>query len=136
MIKDFSFGIIPLKHDGEWRVLLICHKAGTFWSFPKGHADPGEEPYLAAKRELLEETGLSVEKLLSDLPIEEAYVFRGPKGLIHKTVSYYIAKVSGVLNLQPEEVEEAEWLSFEEAQKKLTLPQAKEVLRKATEFLP
>lgn len=38
------------------------HGAGT-WSFPGGHVDPGETFELAARRELLEETGIVAHKL-------------------------------------------------------------------------
>lgn len=46
-----------LVTDG--RCLLIGHATGTArWDIPKGIAEPGEEPEAAARRELLEETGL------------------------------------------------------------------------------
>jgi 8-oxo-dGTP diphosphatase len=33
------------------------------WGLPGGHVEPGEEPLAAAHRELMEETGLSVDRL-------------------------------------------------------------------------
>jgi 8-oxo-dGTP pyrophosphatase MutT (NUDIX family) len=35
----------------------------NLWGFPGGHVEPGEEPLPAAHRELLEETGLTVDRL-------------------------------------------------------------------------
>ena len=52
--------------DGEGRLLLQrrtmdAPSAAGKWSFPGGGIEPGEEPEEAARRELLEETGLAVD---------------------------------------------------------------------------
>ena len=69
-----SVAIIPVTSSG--RTLLIevyRHPIGTTsWEFPMGHADPGETPEEAARRELREETGLesaSLEMLYWHHPI-------------------------------------------------------------------
>ncbi|MDG4792070.1 NUDIX hydrolase [Micromonospora sp. WMMD1102] len=47
-------------HGGRW--LLMIERAGgdgtSGWAVPGGYVDPGEDPETAARRELLEETGL------------------------------------------------------------------------------
>ena len=45
---------------GKLRYLLIKNKRSSNWGFPKGHLEMGETKYDAAKREVLEETGLHV----------------------------------------------------------------------------
>jgi ADP-ribose pyrophosphatase YjhB (NUDIX family) len=45
----------------EERTLLIYHRKLEKWLPPGGHIDPNELPSEAAKREVLEETGLEVE---------------------------------------------------------------------------
>ena len=54
--------------DGQGRVLLFkfAHRQGPlagreFWATPGGGLDPGEDYEAAARRELLEETGLSID---------------------------------------------------------------------------
>jgi 8-oxo-dGTP pyrophosphatase MutT (NUDIX family) len=45
---------------------LVCHATNSpwnSWSIPKGLKDEGEEPFVAAVRELYEETGVAIEKL-------------------------------------------------------------------------
>ena len=41
-------------------ILLVRHAKFDRWMIPGGHVDPGEEPWMAAEREVLEETGYEV----------------------------------------------------------------------------
>lgn len=119
-MKEVSYGIIPLQSTANgWNVLVVHHQTG-FWGFPKGHAIEGESPRETASRELLEETGLTIEQFLFDEPLEEKYRFVRKGQIIDKTVIYFIAAVAGVLNIQPEEVKEARWVPLNEAVKLLT----------------
>lgn len=52
------YGAICL--DTFSNVLLVRGRVSQKWSFPKGHANAGEEPIDCAKRELYEETGIRV----------------------------------------------------------------------------
>lgn len=129
MKRETSFGIIPLsKGKGEWQVLLICHKKGGHWSFPKGHGEPGEDPKETAQRELLEETGLHIDKWLKEEPFTETYIFQRGSLQIQKTVHYYVAEVSGNLKLQLEEVNEAKWVKLIEANQAVTFPESKKIV--------
>jgi len=56
--------VIVLKRDA---VLMVERARAPFrglWSFPGGRADPGEDPEATARRELLEETGLEVGRVI------------------------------------------------------------------------
>jgi len=135
--KESSFGIIPLQktEKGNVQVLLIFHKGGKHWSFPKGRKDLGETDQETATRELKEETGLDVEKFLSDTPYMESYTFYKFQEKVLKTVSYYPAFVTGVLKLQPEEILDAKWLPMDEAIHHLTFKEAKVICRKVSELI-
>ncbi len=135
--KESSFGIIPLQKTakGSVQVLLIFHKGGKHWSFPKGRKDPGETDLETALRELKEETGLDVEKLLSDTPYMESYTFYKFQEKVLKTVSYYPAFVTGELKLQPEEILDARWLPIGEAINHLTFKEAKAICQKVSELI-
>ena len=63
-MKSFSAGGIVFNKKGE--VLLVVQR-GPSISFPKGGINPGEEHEVAARREILEESGVSELKLVSDL---------------------------------------------------------------------
>ncbi len=135
MRQEFSFGVIPLRKIEEGvSILLIFHKGGRHWSFPKGHQDPGETDLETASRELKEETNLDIVEYLSKDPYVESYTFYKLHEKILKTVSYYPAFVSGDLKLQPEEILDARWLSIEEALYRLTFKEAKAICQKVAEL--
>ncbi|MGE3954016.1 MAG: bis(5'-nucleosyl)-tetraphosphatase [Parachlamydiales bacterium] len=125
-----SFGIIPLRKAQQWETYLVHHQKGH-WGFPKGHAEPGETPKQSAIRELLEETGLRVERFLSDTPLYDHYIYE--KG--EKRVTYFLAEVSGEARLQQAEIQQGEWLTLPEAKKRLTFEGSKEICQKVADLL-
>ena len=69
------------------------------WELPAGHIDPGEEPAQAAKRELLEETGLTAKRW------KRALKFYVSPGILDETMEVYVATGLTVGKAQPEEDE-------------------------------
>lgn len=136
-MKDVNcYGIIPLKNvHGEWHVLLIKHKRGNYWAFPKGHSEAGETPYQSASRELLEETGLSVCQYLADDSVVEHYNFVSRGEQIHKTVTYFLAEVEGQLVLQKEELIDAKWIPLAAAESEISFSESKKICRKVIQLL-
>jgi diadenosine hexaphosphate hydrolase (ATP-forming) len=49
------------------REIALVKNGPSFWGFPKGHVDPGEDALSAARREITEETGLILVTFLLDL---------------------------------------------------------------------
>lgn len=137
MKRDYSYGIIPLKKvEGEWHALLIKHQRSSFWGFPKGHAEEGEEPYHTAVRELAEETGLTVKHPLSKDPLSENYRFKAHGRWIEKTVVYFIAEVAeGDVVLQKEEIEAFSWVPLKLAESQVTFEQAKHLCREVCKVM-
>lgn len=124
-IKQHSFGIIPIRNNrGTREFLLVRHRAGH-WGFPKGHAESGETPLQTAERELSEETGLKIFRLLSPDSIVETYCFTVDGKLTIKTVDYFVAIVEGKLLLQQAEISDARWVSIDEIADTITFPQTK-----------
>jgi len=137
LMKDESFGIIPLREVGfcRYQVLLISHKNGDFWGFPKGHAEKGESPQEAARRELKEETGLDVIDFWDHSPLIEEYSFEKDGQKVEKTVTFFLASVSSDLKFQSDEIHEGAFFDLEEAHLKLTYPEAKKILDEVRIFL-
>lgn len=64
-----------MNEQGE--IALVTNGVGTWWGFPKGHIDEGENETEAAVREIEEETGLRDLTLVKKLGSYERY--RGTK---------------------------------------------------------
>lgn len=132
MALEFSCGIVPVrKGKTGWSVLLIQHGSAHYWGFPKGHGEPGESALETASRELFEETHLNVKKLISETKLETTYFFVKAGTTIRKTVFFFVAEVSGKLELQAEELSDARWMSFAEAEKLITYDTDRTILKKA-----
>ena len=67
-------------------ILLVKHKNGHYWGFPKGKAESGEVPHETAKRELREETGLEIKEMISGRLFHETYSFEKGDQKFHKEV--------------------------------------------------
>lgn len=132
MIKTESAGGIILNKKGEV-ALVRSGMDGIFWGFPKGHVDAGEDALTAAKREILEESGIDDLRLITELPSYERY--RGtPDGGDDPTelkVMHMFLFESDKATLQPGDPfnPEARWVALDEAEALLTHPKDKEYFR-------
>lgn len=70
-----SAGILLYRFRESKLEVFLVHPGGPFWarkdegawSIPKGESEEGEDPLVAAKRELTEETGIALNSSLIDL---------------------------------------------------------------------
>lgn len=127
MKLEKSCGAVICREDEDFpRVLLIRHRNGGHWAFPKGHVEKDETEEETARREIREETGLKV-KL--DPGFRKVVTF-SPKPQVLKDVVYFGARpAGGELKRQEEEVLEAAWHTFGEALALITFENDRDVLR-------
>lgn len=134
MIEQQSAGIITLSRKNDEEKYLILHYLSGHWDFPKGKLEPGETQHQAAHRELQEETGLTAE-ILPGFQESLTYTFKERGKVIRKTVTFFV----GITQEQPIRLSREHtgylWLSYEKAHEKLTYQNAKDLLKKAHEFL-
>ena len=83
-----SYGFVPIAFDGDSSPIFLVLRAYQNWDFPKGGADPEETPLEAAKREMIEETGIQDFSLdWGEISMDTA-IYSGDK-----VASYFIARV-------------------------------------------
>jgi 8-oxo-dGTP diphosphatase len=119
-------GVIVRSTDNAREVAVIHRPKYMDWSLPKGKLEPGEGWLEAALREVEEETGYRCEASV-ELP-SVSYLDR--KGR-RKLVRYWLMEpVSG--EFEPHgEVDELRWVNRDTADRLLTYPHDRELVRKA-----
>ncbi|EGV19036.1 bis(5'-nucleosyl)-tetraphosphatase [Thiocapsa marina] len=111
-----SAGVVPVRRIGSERRFLIL-RCYSYWDFPKGETEPGEDPLSAARREVAEETGL----IDLDFRWGSSFVETPPYGR-GKVARYYLAETSRgdvALGINPQlgfpEHQEFRWATEAEA---------------------
>jgi bis(5'-nucleosidyl)-tetraphosphatase len=141
MPVEKSAGAVIFKREGDGIHYLLLHypaskkSAKNYWDFPKGHIEGKEKIEETAKREAEEETGLKDLKFVQGFRSWMKYFFRFEGKTVFKIVTYFLAETKTKEVKISFEHTGFEWLSFKEAQKQLTFKNAREILKKADEFL-
>lgn len=156
MPREKSAGAVVFRREDSKIYYLLLHYESGHWDFPKGHIEKGENEAETVKREVAEETGLKDIEIIDGFKEYIKYFFRQTYGLpqeekkkvpwTFKIVVFYLAEVktkeaspvrSGVSNGVKISFEHQgyKWLAYEEALKQLTFKNAKEILKKANDFL-
>ncbi len=118
-------GAIILSKKDPSSILLLYQDQHHDWSFPKGHVELGETGEEAARREVKEETGLSVE-IISSLTMMN-YVHPNGNPIL---LEMYLVQSKNDDDLQLEKVgDEFAWINFQNIEEKLTYQNTKNWFR-------
>ena len=136
-----SAGLLIYRKKNEFIEFFLVHPGGPFWegkeigawSIPKGEFTDGEDALAAAKRELQEETGQSVDGDFIELKTVQqkggklvfAWAVEGDidaNNIVSNTFSQEFPYKSGKWNTYPE-VDKAGWFRYQEAIKKINTAQ-------------
>jgi bis(5'-nucleosidyl)-tetraphosphatase len=133
--------VVFRREDNEIYYLLlyypsVSHRAKkNYWDFPKGHIEKGENILKTVRREVFEETGLKNIKLIKGFKETIKYFFKAQNKTIFKIVIFFLAETrTKIIKISHEHLE-FRWLPYEKAFKSLSFKNAKEVLKKANNFL-
>lgn len=126
---------------------LLLNYRGGHWDFPKGHSGKNENDEETLRREVAEETGIQDLEIIPDFKKQIRYFYRakdnekierkqnGKSINIFKKAIFYLAET------KTEDVQTSfehlgyVWLNYSDALERLTYKNAKNVLKKAQEFL-
>jgi len=134
MADILAAGIILYnQHDKTYLVIQHSNFSGGHWGFPKGAVEPGESVRDAAIREVHEEVGIKVVDLedFEKLNTYEPHYYEGKLKEVHYFLAYTQEK--GVMD--PWELQDMQWLTFDDAIEKLQYDRDKEILKKAEKFI-
>ena len=118
--RDFTATTFVVR-DGK--TLLLRHRKLDAWFPPGGHIDPDELPDDAARREVLEESGLEVELTTSRSSLGDVVVVSRPECILLEDISddhqhidlIYFARVTGGrLSVSDHEADGHRWCSHDE----------------------
>lgn len=139
-VKEVSSGGVIYRREGEvLQVALIARrtrKQDCVWCLPKGGVEEGESLEEAATREVREETGLHG-KLLHKLgEIHYEYFSPVDRTRRDKTVHFFLFEyLSGSMEDHDEEAEEVCWFPIDEALRKITFVNERNLIQQAQEHL-
>ena len=135
MGTEKSAGIVLFRNDSDKNEFLLLNYPQGHWDFVKGKIEQNEAPHETAIRETKEETGITNIEFLDGFEEYVEYDFRFKKENIHKKVIFFLAK-TGEKNIKlSHEHNDYIWLEYNDALKKTTFENAKNILTKANEFL-
>lgn len=102
-LDDIGFVVIFTRFQGKW--VYCWHKKRKSYEHPAGHVEANETPMEAAKRELLEETGIEDCRIIPLWDYE--YIWENAEGSNNGRVFY--AEVNSVGVLPESEMERIEF---------------------------
>ena len=110
--------VIAGDFGGEEKILLIRHRNGGHWAFPKGHVEGNETEVETALREIREETGLTEVEIDTGFRMVNTFP---PKPGVMKDVVYFAAYSANTeVTVQEEEVLDHTWATPRQALELLT----------------
>ena len=135
MREQKSAGIVLFRNDSDKNEFLLLNYPQGHWDFVKGKIEQNETSHETALRETKEETGITNIEFVDDFEESVEYDFRFKKENIHKKVIFFLAKTNEKNIKLSHEHNDYLWLEYNDALKKTTFENAKNVLTKANEFL-
>lgn len=134
MLREKSCGAVVFLKDTEAKYLLLHYEAGH-WDFVKGNVEPNESEKDTVTRELQEETGIADGRFIDGFREKVEYFYRRQGATIHKEVIFFLIEThTKKVELSYEHVGYT-WLDYQNAMKRLTFKNAKDVLQKAHKLL-
>ena len=130
MIEERSAGAVLFNETKSGKIFLLLNYPSGHWDFVKGNIEKGETLQQTVVREIREETGITGVEFIDGFEDKIEYHYQRDGDLVHKEVIFFLAKTKTIdVKISHEHLGFA-WLSFNEALKKLTFKNAKNIMDK------
>ena len=133
--NEISCGALVYCIENQDIKFLLLHYSMGHWDFPKGNKERGETYLETTRREIKEETGISDIVFRDRFEKEITYNYSRQNEKISKKVIYFLAKTKATNVVLSSEHTDFVWEFYENALKRLTYKNAKEILTQEYNFL-
>ena len=135
MLSEKSCGAVVYSRSKSGLIYLLLQYEAGHWDFVKGNVEKGESEQETTIRELREETGITDAFFIDDFCQSISYFYKRKGSTVQKEVVFFLMETKTIkIELSFEHIC-FEWLPFEQAFEKLTFKNARDVLKKADNFL-
>lgn len=133
--NEISCGALVYCIENQDVKFLLLRSSQGHWDFPKGNKEKGETNLETTRREIKEETGISDIVFRDRFEKEITYNYSRQNEKISKKVIYFLAKTKATNVVLSSEHTDFVWELYENALKRLTYKNAKEILTQGYNFL-
>ncbi len=131
MFDERSSGIVLFREDSGKKLFLLLHYPSGHWDFIKGRIEKDETPKQAAIREAREETGITDIEFVDGFEEKIQYSYQYSGKAVRKEVIFFLASTNTKdVKISHEHLDHI-WLEFDDALKKTTYQNAKNLLEKS-----
>lgn len=135
MPVEKSAGAVVFRQEDKKTYYLLLHYQSGHWDFPKGNIEKNEEPEETVRREVREETGINDLEFVPGFKQTIKYFYKRDNKNFMKFVTFFLAQTQTQEVKISWEHQGYKWLKYEDALEQLTFSNAKEILKKAGQFL-
>ena len=133
ILEQSCGGVVFTRRNGQILYVVVEEQSGRY-SFPKGHMEGDETELDTARREILEETGLTP-RFIDGFCQQEEYDLSEKPGT-HKRVTYFLAEFGDETPVpRPGEISRILLLPYEEACPLFPRGNTRQILTAAHDFL-
>ena len=135
MPVERSAGAVVFRRENKKIKYLLIQYGWGHWEFPRGLIRKGESLEEAARREIKEEVGIKDIQFIPGFKEWIKFFFKLKGKNIMKIATFLLAETKTKKIKLSYEHKDYAWLEYQEALEKLTFKNAKEILKKANQFL-
>lgn len=130
MIEERSAGAVLFNETDSGKNFLLLNYPSGHWDFVKGNIEKGESLQQTVIREIREETDITDVEFVDGFEDKIEYHYQRDGDLVHKEVVFFLAKTKTTDVKISHEHLGFVWLNFDDALKKVTYKNAKDLLNK------